>query len=298
MRVTVMVGTILVWLAGEPSKPADPAAKAVEARKLVVEASIALDARQYDKAAELYVRAIELGTASSRPAYSAACCLAQLGRKDDAFKYLNVAIDQGWTDLEQLSSDPVLEPLRTDERWAATIKRCEEDWDAFRERLGNPELYDELMRRMAIDQQARNPKAPDEKAMARIDADNTAWMKEVLEKHGWPGYSMVGREGAQAAWLLIQHADADPVFQRRCLELLTAAYEKGDAGATDVAYLTDRVLLAEGKAQRYGTQFWTIDGELRPRPIEDEANVDRRRAEMGLEPLATYAARMRSVYQE
>jgi len=31
------------------------------------------------------------------------------------------------------------------------------------------------------------------------------------------------------AWLLAQHADADPAFQRQCLDLMTAAVEAGDA---------------------------------------------------------------------
>ena len=49
-------------------------------------------------------------------------------------------------------------------------------------------------------------------------------------------------------WLLAQHADADPAFQRHCLGLLAAAVEAGEATLTDQAFLTDRVLLARGQA--------------------------------------------------
>jgi hypothetical protein len=52
--------------------------------------------------------------------------------------------------------------------------------------------------------------------------------------------------------------------------------------------LTDRVLLAEGKKQVYGTQFTLVNGKCKPRPLEDEANVDQRRKEVGLRPLAEY----------
>ena len=42
---------------------------------------------------------------------------------------------------------------------------------------------------------------------------------------------------------------------RRCLDLLAEAAIRGEASRADLAYLTDRVLLAEGQAQVYGTQF-------------------------------------------
>src|SRR5688500_2512573 len=56
--------------------------------------------------------------------------------------------------------------------------------------------------------------------MQRIDADNTAWLAARLEEHGWPRRSEVGDKAAQAVWLLAQHADRDPEFQRRCLDLM------------------------------------------------------------------------------
>jgi hypothetical protein len=47
-----------------------------------------------------------------------------------------------------------------------------------------------------------------------VDAANTARMKRIVAERGWPGRSLVGDDGAQAAWLLVQHADHDPAFQR------------------------------------------------------------------------------------
>jgi hypothetical protein len=117
--------------------------------------------------------------------------------------------------------------------------------------------------------------------------DNTKWLKGVVERHGWPTNRLVGADGARAAWLLVQHADADPEFQRRCLELM-AKLPKNEVSQSNLAYLTDRVLLAEGKKQLFGTQFTAVDGKWKPRPLEDEANVDKRRAEAGLPPLAEY----------
>jgi hypothetical protein len=76
----------------------------------------------------------------------------------------------------------------------------------------------------------------------------------MIAEHGWPGRTEVGEDGAHLVWLLVQNAAAsDPAFQRRCLDLLTAAVEAGEAARREWAYLTDRVLLAEGEPQEYGT---------------------------------------------
>jgi hypothetical protein len=124
-----------------------------------------------------------------------------------------------------------------------------------------------------------------------VDASNTARMKTIVAARGWPGRSLVGDDGAQAAWLLVQHADQDPSFQRTCLELLNAAVLAGEADARHEAYLTDRVLLAEGKQQLYGTQFRVADGAWQPQPLADPDQVDTRRRQVGLEPLEDYRRR-------
>src|SRR5262249_25407524 len=121
-----------------------------------------------------------------------------------------------------------------------------------------------------------------------VDRKNTAWLKGVVDKHGWPGKTLVGRDGAQAAWLLVQHADLDREVQKRCLPLVAEAVKKGEAQPTHLAYLTDRVRVGEGQKQVYGTQMRTVDGKTEPAPIEDEAGVDERRKAVGLGPLADY----------
>src|SRR5438552_10221588 len=125
-----------------------------------------------------------------------------------------------------------------------------------------PELRNELKDMVKVDQEARqriiaagataDKKLLDE--LAATDAKNTARMKEIIAAHGWPGKSLIGTNGAHDAWLLVQHADRDRNFQRRCLDLLKEAVAHGEASGKDLAYLTDRVLLAEGKKQIYGTQ--------------------------------------------
>jgi hypothetical protein len=144
----------------------------------------------------------------------------------------------------------------------------------------------ELLRRVEKDQVAR--KAMGHEGMREADGENLPWLRAVIAEHGWPGTSLVGRDGADAAWLLAQHADADPAFQRQCLGLLTAAVEAGEANRQHLAYLTDRVLLHEGKQQEYGTQVTARGGRWAPRNLRDPDGVDARRAAAGLSPIAEY----------
>jgi hypothetical protein len=60
------------------------------------------------------------------------------------------------------------------------------------------------------------------------------------------------------------------------------------------------VLIGDGKPQVYGTQAQPIEEwngqDPTPKPIEDEANVDKRRAEVGLPPLSEYRKLLKEVY--
>lgn len=159
-------------------------------------------------------------------------------------------------------------------------------------------LAEELRRRAQRDQAARQRAAQtrDAAEMRHIDDENTAWLEGVIEEHGWPGIGMVGEQGAKEAWLIAQHADRDPAFQSRALELMKTAVAVGEASARHLAYLTDRTLVAASKPQKYGTQYThDPDGSnLRPQPVEDPEHLDERRAAVGLEPAADYDRRMRS----
>lgn len=167
-----------------------------------------------------------------------------------------------------------------------------------------PELRTELLERVKVDQEVRGeliaemqrnaaggqagqPSLELIQKLTKIDEENTAWLSGIVDEHGWPGKTEVGEDGAHSAWLLVQHADRNRDFQKKCLELMKAEPE-GEVAGKDIAYLTDRVLRAEGKPQLYGTQLTQQDGKMVPQPIEDEEHVDERRAAVGLQPLADY----------
>lgn len=126
-----------------------------------------------------------------------------------------------------------------------------------------------------------------------VDQKHTARLKEIVAAISWPTISKVGKEASHSAWLLVQHATAEPAFMQQCLNLMKNAGE-GDVAPDDIAYLEDRLLIMEGKPQLYGTQFRTIDGVTEPFPIEDPEHLDERRARVGLETYAEYEARMKA----
>lgn len=157
------------------------------------------------------------------------------------------------------------------------------------------ELRSELLRRREADQAPRRKMRPgtpfDRGLLTEMEAtqrDNVEWLKQVIADRGWPGRSLVGPDGADAAWLIVQHAAHDPDFQRECLGLLEEAAAAGEVSQSNVAYLTDRVMLKETGRQRYGTQFQHGKDGPEPFPLEDPDRVDELRAAAGLMPLAEY----------
>jgi hypothetical protein len=192
-------------------------------------------------------------------------------------------------------------------RWRLLLRmRSKEDRrKSFVTPVTNPALREELLRRAWQDQAVRDemikggmnhPDKATEARMAVIDSDNMARMKEVVKRYGWPGPGLVGRDGADAAFLLVQHAPA-LAFQKAMLRPVRRAYREGELSAWNYALLLDRVLAREGKPQVYGMSVNHWDGqEPVLDPIMDEANVNRRRASIGLPPLSEYLEFMKKMY--
>jgi hypothetical protein len=130
--------------------------------------------------------------------------------------------------------------------------------------------------------------------MEEVHRRNSERLGEIIDRHGWPGHALAGDDGADAAWMIAQHAIGEPLFQRSCLALIKEAAAKNDVPLWQPAYLEDRIRMFEGRPQLYGTQYdWDKNGELSPLPIENAELVDERRRAIGLVPLAQNTLRMR-----
>jgi hypothetical protein len=169
--------------------------------------------------------------------------------------------------------------------------------------LFNPALRAELLDRAAKDQEIRdeltkkglqNPDPVLIQRMQDIDSENTEWMAVTIRRYQWPGPDLVGKDGVEAAFLLVQHADLD--FQKEVYPIVKEAYKAGLLPGSDYAMLLDRVLVGQGRPQVYGTQAQFNGTEPVLAPIQDQANVDKRRAEVGLPPLAEYLESLKKLY--
>ncbi len=275
---------------------------------LVEAAEAAYEADAFARSDSLYAEAFEAGEPSAFNLYNAACSAALAGHADRAFRWLGDALDAGWEHHAHMRSDPDLTALRAEEeRWAEIEAQAQ---TALRERYGdgfNPALYAELIEIQERDQEPRrrlselyerfDGQPPDSLAqplareMMRTDSLHLVRLEEIIAEHGWPTYSLVGREGATAAFLVVQHAELPA--QERYLPLMESAVEAGEAAPHSWALLVDRVRVRRGERQLYGSQLRRdpATGAMTVEPIEDEARVDERRAGVGLEPLADYLRR-------
>jgi hypothetical protein len=130
--------------------------------------------------------------------------------------------------------------------------------------------------------------------MEAVHKNNAARLSAIIEQYGWPGKSLVGEEGAWAAWLIAQHAIGNPPFMRHCFVLLKKAVSNNEVAPWQAAMLEDRIRMYEGKPQIYGTQFQqSHSGELEAYPIENPESVNELRLSVGLNTLEERTAELR-----
>lgn len=169
-----------------------------------------------------------------------------------------------------------------------------------------PKLRDQLGEMISEDQQARveaiRAKGEERKKLMKkvssVDAKNLVELKKVFLRFGFPNVKMVGRDGVSTVFLLVQHADADPAFQRHALELAKPLMKSRQLSKQQYAYLTDRVRLADGKKQLYGTQVSTKGNKAEPLPVEGPEHLDSRRASMNLGAEKDYLKAIEAQYAD
>lgn len=123
--------------------------------------------------------------------------------------------------------------------------------------------------------------------MEQVHRRNARRLRELIEQHGWPAEDIAGKDGAEAAWFIAQHAVGEPEFQRQVLRWLHVCAAKGRTPKWHAAYLEDRIRMQEGRPQRFGTQWIndSSDGVFRPWRLAEPDRVNQLRAGVGLDPL-------------
>ena len=171
----------------------------------------------------------------------------------------------------------------------------------------NKELQIELIQMFQEDQKARqafiDSKMQDEKLtfkISEIDRRNTTRLKEIVKQYGWPSKTLIGEDGAAIAFLLVQHADLNLDFQKECLILMEelALRNRQEVYLPGIAYLTDRIRIADKKRQLYGSQVFIYPQtkEIIIYPIEDPDNLEKRRSAYGLPLMKEYVEQIKKAY--
>ena len=120
--------------------------------------------------------------------------------------------------------------------------------------------------------------------LRKIDDANYKKIIDLISVYGYPTSKLVGKKAMKSFWLVIQHQNRHPGLQKACLK-------KCDFGKSEVAYLTDRILVHENKKQIYGTQFKLKNGRYVLCPLRNYTHVSKLRKSAGLESLETYLKR-------
>ncbi len=236
--------------------------------------------------------------------YNAACSWALAGNKDSAFfNLMRIATKSDFTGVSQLQQDNDLDALRSDKRWDELMAIVQQNKDKAEGTI-NSALAAELDTIMNDDQDDRRRVEEMEKkyghsskevtelwtVINRKDSVNLINVTAILDKYGWVGADVAGRQGNMTIFLVIQHADLKT--QEHYLPMMRAAVKDKKAEPFSLAMLEDRVALRTGKKQIYGSQIGTrADGSYYVDDLEDPDNVDKRRAEgVGLGPIDAVCA--------
>jgi hypothetical protein len=123
---------------------------------------------------------------------------------------------------------------------------------------------------------------------ADLTIQNSAYIRKLLLDIGWIDVERFGYGASNAAFLLVQHSWDVPVMTA-VLPRLKRDVDRGLMEPDTYALMYDRLQLALGVRQRYGTQIArTPEGEVIVLPVEDAAQVESFRRQLGLIPLAEY----------
>jgi len=234
--------------------------------------------------------------------YNAACSWALANEVDSALFQLNIIVKKmNYKDYNDIVTDPDLTSLHSDKRWNELLEQIKSNKEKAEANLDKT-LVATLDSIFNDDQNGRQQLKEVEaiygvdskelkahwKMISEKDSINLIKVKTILDTRGWLGADVVGEQGNTTLFLVIQHSDIKT--QERYLPMMRQAVKNGKAKGSSLALLEDRVALRQGRMQIYGSQ---INRDIKTQsfyvsPLEDPDNVDKRRAEVGLQPLAEY----------
>lgn len=274
--------------------------------ELINEAWRLYETKEYLKSAEKYSEAFvaskDKGKSSDR--YNAACSWALANKIDSAFVQLfKIAKYDNYNNYNHITTDTDLTTLYSDKRWSEVVEFIKANKEKVEANYDKPlvSILDTIYKE---DQTYRKQiKGIEEKFGGESKEMKTHWklivekdsinlikVQKILDERGWLGTDLIGDRGNLTLFLVIQHSPLE--VQERSLPMMREAVKKGNARASSLALLEDRIALRNRERQIYGSQIGRdqVTGEYYISPLKDPDNVDKRRREIGLGKLENYVS--------
>lgn len=118
------------------------------------------------------------------------------------------------------------------------------------------------------------------KELARKDSLSFVQIDRILDAYGYPGKALAG-DATPIPFYILGFAPA--TLKEKHLPKLIMAATRSDIDWKSLAFFIDKLKLAKGEKQLYGTQYFLKNNEYILYPVEDEAHLKDRRSSVGLE---------------
>lgn len=270
------------------------------------------EADDYNNANASYKKAfgiVQTNVITSDIRFDSAIAFALSNDKKSAYKQLfkiyKKGLFDGYTNYENIINEAAFEDLHQDKKWRNFIIKLKN-----RHHIATAKINDTLIQQLADldykDQKAREDftklvqnfsKESDAfkkyaKNMAQVDSLNFITFEKIMDATGWLGPEIVGEDGVNTQFLLVQHNNNLEV-QKRYLPFIKKTVKKGKESPSHMAFLEDRIAMNSHQPQTYGTQF-KIDenNDYYVWPIKNPETVNKRRIKIGLDTLEDYIKRV------
>jgi hypothetical protein len=127
-----------------------------------------------------------------------------------------------------------------------------------------------------------------QKQYRKNHAQNIIKIKEILQNYGWPEQKRIGNRGNRTICNVLQHAD--PKTREHYIPMMRQAVLDKKLEASFLVRAEDRIATDKGQLQIYGGQmkYYRETKSFNVWPVFDPENIDKRRAKIGLGPIAAF----------
>ncbi|WP_108869393.1 DUF6624 domain-containing protein [Aquimarina aquimarini] len=297
---------ILITLIGIISSFAFGQKNISEYKSYIKKADSLYEAKDYKNSAIEYQKAFDANDGKAYPndRYNSACNFVLAGDSEKAFYHLFYLAEHPkikYKKYNHITTDSHFNSLHNNKKWDKLIQlvkankyEAEKDLDkSLVAILDTIYREDQTYRKQIREVEQKYGRESEEmkkhwELINEKDSINLIKVQKILDEKGWLGTNVVGNQGNSTLFLVIQHSPLQ--VQEKYLPIMQEAVKNGNARASSLALLEDRVALRKGGKQIYGSQVGRDQetGKHYLLPIENPKKVNERRAQVGLGTIEGY----------